>query len=188
MRKTLVTLLFFFLVGCSGYRLVDVGKVNFENFTIETPIQWNSKSDMGSNITQWTINGSEIDGLLFFEEIGDRQTIFQTKEKDKKSRVYLKDMTEVEVADLISESIKYGFPFADFRYQNLAPRKFGSKKGFYFSLEAKTASGIKYQGLVVGSQENGVLNFIFYYGTQIHHFEQYLPQVKRIIQSIPEPQ
>ena len=97
-------------------------------------------------------------------------------------------MTEVEVADLISESIKYGFHWADFRYQNLAPRKFGSKKGFYFSVEATSTPGIKYQGLVVGSHENGVLDFIFYYGTDIHHFKQYLPQVKKIIQSVQEPQ
>ena len=87
MKKIFIILFLFILAGCmTKYQLVEVGYVDFKkNFKINTPIKWNKFKD--GNVTVWTVNGELLEGIIFFENIKDSQTIVQGKEKSEKSRI-----------------------------------------------------------------------------------------------------
>ena len=186
MKKIFIILFLFILAGCmTKYQLVEVGYVDFKkNFKIYTPIKWNKVKE--GNVTVWTVNGELLDGIIFFENIKDSQTLVQGKEKSEKSRVYKKEMTEVEVADLIAETIRYDWGATDFEYINLKPKNFGSKKGFYFDLEYKHTGGAEFKGFAIGSKEDDILNIILFYGTKLYHFDKYSSEVNQIFDSIEQ--
>ena len=97
----------FLLVGCiPKYTLVENKRVDIaKTYSVDPQINWNQMVFPEGNQVLWTVNGSNLDRLLFLSHVKDGGPLFQDQKKDKYPS-YKKGMNIIEISELYSDTIK----------------------------------------------------------------------------------
>ncbi len=170
--------------GCANYTLVKAGKaVPVGNaFLVDTDINW-SKWE-GDESETWTVDGPQLQRLMFYRGIQDGKPLFTAQGQDVATLpLYRASMTPLEIQELyvatLAKSGGHQITTADLR-----PHKFGALDGFRFEFTFLTKDGLKYSGFVVGAQRYGTLLALVYTGTSLYHFQKHLQDVENILSSL----
>ena len=172
------------IIGCMHYALVkankeiEVGGI----FKVENPINW-SKSET-NGVETWTIDGPQLQRLMFFKGVEDGKPLLKMKGKDEKNiPSYKSSMTPIEIMELIEATLARGGGH-QIETKDLRPERLGGLDGFRFEFNYITESGLKYNGTVIGAQKDGRLSAIMYIGTSIYYYEKHLENVETIFSSV----
>ncbi|MDH3212253.1 MAG: hypothetical protein OEM05_07185 [Myxococcales bacterium] len=134
----------------------------------------------------WTVDGARLESILFTRALADGDPLFHesaSKKDLEKLPVYREYMSELEIMDLVTQSLtRIGAAQVDAR--NLRPAVFGGSPGFRFELEYVSEDGLEYAGLVKGAVLDRQLYLIVYRGTALHYYAKYLPHVEGLLDSI----
>jgi hypothetical protein len=189
MKKILVSLFIlcmFLLVGCvPKYTLVENKRVDIaKTYSVDPQINWNQMVFPEGNQVFWTVNGSNLDRLLFLSHVKDGKPLFQDQKKDKYPS-YKKGMNIIEISELYSDTIKISGA-AQLEILNLEARGFGSFEGFAFEAKKVAETGLTYRELVAGAVIKDELFIIAYTAVEMEYFPRYVEHVKRLLGSIKE--
>jgi len=174
----------FMLVGCAPkYTLVENQRVEIADVYSVTPqIIWNQMVFPEGNQVLWTINGSNLDRIMFLSHIKDGEPLFQDQKKDAYPS-FKKGMNILEISELYSDTIKIAGA-AKFEILNLETRGFGPFDGFSFEARRVAPTGLDYRELVVGTVIKDELFIIAYTAVEIEYYPKCLEKVKRLLDSI----
>ena len=177
-------LLLAIITGCAHYSLVKASK-NVEigkAFTVSTSVDW-SKSQL-YGIETWTINGPQLERLMFFDGVKNGKPLFEVKRQDeKKMPIYKSSMSSIEIKELFEATLARNGAYK-ITTENFKPSKFGVLQGFKFEFTYATKNGLRYKGLVLGAKEKERLIAIMYIGTALYHYSDSLDEVENIISSV----
>lgn len=175
----------FVVAGCMRYSMVargsqvKVGSV----FTVETTVDW-SRSKEGASET-WTIDGPQLQRLVFFTGIDDGKPLFPTAwgSKADEMPLYGSGMNALEIQEFIETSLVRNGAH-QMVVRDLRPARLGNLEGFRFEFSYFTESGLKYDGFVVGAEQRARLLAIMYVGTALHHYGKHLRDAERVVSSV----
>jgi hypothetical protein len=156
-----------------------------ETYSVDPQIKWNQMVFPEGNHVLWTINGSNLDRLMFLSHVKDGEPLFQDQKK-KKYPSYKKGMNIIEISELYSDTIKIGGA-AQVEILNLEARGFGPFEGFAFEAKRVAATGLTYRELVAGAVIKDKLFVIAYTAVEMEYYPKYVEHVKRLLGSIKEP-
>ena len=168
------------LAGCMvNYSLVERKSVTIaDTYSVEPQIAWSGRTI--DNKTLWTINGSNLERVVFLNHIKEGETLFG----DEKSQPFNKAMNIIEIAELFSNSIQTEGKWLKVKTQSLKPEKFGSFEGFNFETTMVSEKGLSYKGLVSGAVIEEKLFIIFYLAVEMHYYPQHVEYFKKMLSSI----
>lgn len=177
-------LLCFAVAGCMRYSMVksDQSVRVGSTFTVETPINW-SKSKQGV-VETWTVDGPNLQRLIFFTGIAEDQPLFPAAWGSKKQDLptYKSIMNSLEIEEFIETSLARNGAY-QITTRDLRPAMLDNLKGFRFEFSYLVESGLKYDGFVVGAKQEDKLLAIMYVGTALHHYGKHLNDAEKIIAS-----
>lgn len=174
----------FAAAACAPYSMVksgqevQVGKA----FAVTTPVNW-SKSGNGT-VETWTIDGPQLQRLIFFKGVEDGRPLFSghgSAEKDMP--VFKSVMNSLEIKEFIEASLTRSGAH-QMLTKDLRPAKMGHLDGFRFEFSFLVESGLKYDGFVVGAKQQDRLLAIMYVGTALHHYGKHLDDAEKVIASV----
>jgi hypothetical protein len=177
--------LVFFVAGCMRYSMVNKGnqiKVG-SAFTVETPVDW-SRSKEGATET-WTIDGPQLQRLVFFTGIDDGKPLFPTAwgSQTDEMPLYGSGMNALEIQEFIEASLVRNGAHR-MAVRDLRPARLGNLEGFRFEFSYYAESGLKYEGFVVGANQQTRLLAILYVGTALHHYGKHLSDAEKVVSSV----
>lgn len=179
-RLVLVFTLSVVLAACTTYSLVEVERRTIaETYTIDPQVTWSTRKQGHTEV--WTIDGPTLEGIWFFKNVGDEDTMFEVPDKDKAPH-FKKDMTPSEIMEFVVDSMA-GPKTADVKSVNLRPMAFGSAKGFRFEMTFYE-DGLLMDAIVAGAIIQDKLQLILYYGAREHYFSQHKGSAEGILSSI----
>ncbi len=171
--------------GCAQYMLVENGKrIPVGNaFKVDTSINW-SKSESG-DIETWTVDGPQLQRLVFLKGIPDGKPLFKVppEEKSESAPAFHSSMNSLELMELVVATLARTGGH-DVKTSDLRPYKLGSLEGFRFEFRYVTKQGLRYEGFVAGAQKEQKLFGIMYVGTALYHFEKHHQEVEEMLASL----
>lgn len=202
MRMSAAVLLLMMLSACGGqYGMVETDRrVIGQAYSVEPQLEWNRLTnrnpvnprgkDTGDNPRRfhsyeiWSINGFRLDSLYLFQGVPDGDPLFLTTESQKRgSPVFRGTMQASEVSEFVVDSLnRLGNNAVEAR--NLRPAGFGTLPGFRFELAYFSQTGLKFDGMAVGTVNRGVLHMILFTGARSYYFPKYRNVVERLFESI----
>jgi hypothetical protein len=172
------------LGGCAQYLPVEKGeRIQVGNaFAVATSINW-SKQETG-NIEGWTVDGPQLQRLVFLKGIPDGKPLIGFTEGEGECALcFHSSMTSVEIMELFLANLTrtgaHGLKAYDLR-----PSSFGAIEGFRFEFQYATRQGLKYKGLIAGAQKDQKLFAFMYVGTALYHFDKHRLEIERMLASL----
>lgn len=179
-RLVLVFTLSVVLAACTTYSLVEVERRTIaETYTIDPQVTWSTRKQGHTEV--WTIDGPTLEGIWFFKNVGEDDTLFEVQDKSKVP-LFKRDMSPSEIMEFVVDSMA-AVKAADVKPSNLRPMNFGSAKGFRFELSFFD-DGLKMQAIVAGAIIKDKLQLILYYGAREHYFAKHKGAAEGILASI----
>jgi hypothetical protein len=178
-------LVLFLLSGCAfpHYTLV-CAEQTFEvgPFRVRPASNWSKTA--GDPVEAWTVDGPQLQTLIFFKGIRDSKPLIVKKRGDKDDMPFFRsDMSGPEVMELFDATwTRLGRH--QVAMQGLRPAKFAGLDGFRFEFRYVTESGLEYQGFTVGTIRSGRLLAVTYMGTALHHFAKHERDAEQVIASL----
>ncbi len=170
----------FFLTGCIvKYTLVEDKRVPVgEFYSVDPQISWSGKTI--ENKTLWTMDGANLERIVFLNNIKDGETLFG----GEKSHLFKKGMNIIEIAELFSNSMQTDGKWLKVKTQNLNPQTFGPFDGFSLEMTMVSEKGLPYKGLVSGAVIEEKLFIVFYLAVEMHYYPKYVDHFRNIVLSI----
>lgn len=179
--KIVSVLIFLFsLTGCMvKYNLVEEKSVTIaDTYSVEPQIAWSGKTIDKNSL--WTINGANLERVVFLNHIKDGETLFD----NEKSQPFKKEMNIIEITELFSNSMQIDGKWLKVRTKNLKPKSFGPFDGFNFETTMVSEKGLTYKGLVSGAVIEEKLFLVFYLAVEMHYYQKHLEHFKNMLSSI----
>ncbi len=202
MRMSAALLLLTLLSACGGeYGLVKPDRrVIGQAYSVEPQLEWNGMTnrhpanpkgkDTGDNLRNphsyevWSINGFRLDSLYLFEGVPNGDPLFPRAELQKqRPPVFRGTMQASEVPQFVVDSLsRLGNNAVEAKH--LRPASFGTLPGFRFELSYFSPTGLRFDGMAVGTVNRGVLYMILFTGARKYYFPKYRDVVERLFESI----
>lgn len=202
MRILPALLLLTILAACGGqYSLVETDRqVIGQAYSVEPQLEWSRQSvrfpvdpkwqETGETTRAfhfyeiWTVDGFRLQSLFLFEGVPDGDPLFpKTEIPQERLPVFRGTMQASEVSQLVAASLsRLGNNAIEAR--NLRPASFGTLPGFRFELAYFSPTGLKFDGMAVGTVHRGVLHLILFTGARSYYFPKYRDAVERLFDSI----
>ncbi len=178
-------LLFLFLsfASCTYYKLVAANEeiTIGPSFKVHSPVKWSKAKEYG--VETWTIDGAQLQRLMFFTGVETGKPLFVTQGKEAKNfPTFDQSMTSVEIMELV-EATLVRMNVHDIEIEDLRPVPFCGQEGFQFELHYKIQSGLKYGGFFIGAKKDDKLWAVLYIGTDLYHYKKDLKHVEKIVSS-----
>lgn len=148
---------------------------------------WARAVDLGDTVSVWTIDGLDLDELLFFAGVAPGAPLLQIPGVAQKDMVlYNTAMLPDDVMDMIVSTLgKAGDQ--QLRTSALRPVPFGTATGFRFDLAFTTQDGLQMKGMAFFAQRRKKLDVILFLAPSEYYFDRYAPTVEKIVSSVQVP-
>ena len=174
----------------SGYSLVRVkpNRVGDGNMVVTPPREWNRLPhsiffDL-SEVEDWTLNGSALDGISFVTDLKDKKALVrQRRRDDRQVPEFRSNMTAPEIASMIESLFRVRGGSVDFATTNLSPRSFLGYPGFQQDFEHLDSDEVRRKGRAVGAVVGGRLYLILFDATRMHYYDAALPDFEAVVAS-----
>lgn len=191
MKKIILPLALTLLASCQMYTLVEEGETKIaDNMTVTTPVQWSKLNVASTGLHRssqvWTINGQQLEELIFVPNIQEGSTVFKTLDKGNPMPEFKNDLLMPELAELIGISLNksVGETETEVEVSNLAPRMAGNDRGITFNLRYKGANGVSYLGKALAIKKNEKLHVIMYVAAKVHFYDASEKHIEKIFDSV----
>ncbi|MDA0690802.1 MAG: hypothetical protein O3A78_07740 [Nitrospinae bacterium] len=183
MSKTKICCVLIFLLSLTGcmvkYNFVENKRITIaETYSVEPQITWSGKTI--DNNHMWTLNGPNLERIVFLNNIKDGETLF----KNEKSQPFKKGLNIIELAELFSNSMQKDGKWLKVKTLNLQPKNFGPFDGFNFETTMVSEKGLAYRGLVSGAVIEEELFLVFYLAVEMHYYPKHIEHFKNMLSSI----
>jgi len=181
-RLLICALLLGGLIGCAPIALVPPEKqVIGESYSVEPSVQWNQAK--GPTTTVWTIDGFDLQELIFFPTLEKDDALLSIPGKDEKLPKFDPSMRANDIMEFLQDTyIAAGYQGV--ATANLRPANFGDLSGFRFELTTISEDGLKYKGTVLGALHDEKLDIIYYRGTEVYYYGRHEQEVEHIFSTI----
>ena len=186
-KGCLIILFLLFLVlsfaSCAYYKLVAANEeiTVGSSLRVKSPIKWSESKVYG--VETWTIDGPQLQRLMFFTGVETGKPLFETQGKEAKTfPVFDHSMTSVEIMELVETSLAR-MNVHDIKIEDLRPVSFCGQDGFRFELHYKVQSGLKYNGFFIGTKKDDKLWAVIFFGTDLYHYKKDLKHAEEIVSS-----
>lgn len=189
MRSLFLVVLIFCFQGCVQYTLVEPGRVQVENLSVETPISWNKAPgtySLAPGSQRWTNNGHALDDIIIIPGVESGKTLFKTMVKANPMPSYDSSMLPPEVAEFVEASLNkyYGETQVQVEITDLAPYSSNGSEGVKFGLSFSNPLGFSVKGKAVAIQRQEELYVVIFTSAAIHYYDAYINDVDKILNSI----
>jgi len=179
------------LAGCvSTYTLVEpkrqvVGGV----ISVEPSLKWNKVANLTAKgkVEVWTLDGPELDTLVFFTGVPDGEPLFERASVDaskvEKPPVFRSSMNPLEIQELLEATVRRFFQTTLAEERGLRPQPVAEGRGFRFETSMTGQDGVERSGVFAGTIRGGKLYGAWFQGAKLHYFERYLPEFDHIVAS-----
>ncbi len=171
------------LSACAGYKGVDSTKtIAVGDIIIAPQIGWTNIPVQGT-LTMWTVNGTGLDELYFFNAKADAPLFETNKIANKDMAVYRAAMLPDDVMEAMASTLgKLGF--LQVQTMGLKPAGFGSEQGFRFDITMTSSGGLQYKGMATFAQIPGKLEAVIFIAPEEYYFDHYAGTVDKVFSSI----
>lgn len=190
-RLSIILLLANLLAGCvTPYALVSperqtVGDV----ISVQPGIKWNKVglSEYQGNIEVWTIDGPQLNTLMFFTGVRDGEPLFTRRadnpEQQEKPPVFRATMNPLEVQELLEATVARYFQTTLAEGRSLRPETIADGRGFRFDTRLIGRDEVERVGVLVGTIRNKKLYGAWFQGARLYYFKRYEPEFDRLVKS-----
>lgn len=184
-------LLLFSLAACETYTAVSAGQSVpvGEGVTVTAVGDWAavSRQFVGNEgiDAMWTVDGPSINQLLFFSRVESGEPFIKSlnKKVNEDLPTWRIGMTEPDVMEMVEGTLVKVYEAPVVTASNLRPQVFLSSPGFAFEFDMVAKSQLETKGLVIGTQQNGVLRMMIYLAPKLHYFALHEGTVRAIAAS-----
>jgi hypothetical protein len=191
---TRLSIILFFaalLAGCvTPYAIVNperqtVGDV----ISVQPGMMWNKLGYSGfeGNVEVWTIDGPQLNTLVFFTGVRDGEPLFTRRtanpEQQEKPPVFRASMNPLEVQELLEATVARFFQTTLAQGRNLNPETVADGQGFRFETRLVGRDEVERVGIFVGTIRNKRLYGAWFQGARLHYFKRYEPEFDRLVKS-----
>jgi hypothetical protein len=173
--------------ACAVWRAVPEANVAMGGlYSVQTGVPWNARREGAREY--WTIDGSELQQLIFFNGIAAGEALFAeawftgAEQRERRHR-FEPSMDYLALEELVSNTWSTG-SWQAVETRGLRPAPFGPFEGFRFELSMRSPAGLEYQGIAAGTVQNERLYLVVYEGARLHSYEAHLPDVEELLGSI----
>ena len=190
-RLPIILLLTLLLAGCvTPYAIVNperqtVGDV----ISVQPGVKWNKVGFSGyeGNVEVWTIDGPQLNTLVFFTGVRDGEPLFTRRtanpEQQEKPPVFRATMNPLEVQELLEATVARFFQTTLAEGRNLNPETIAEGRGFRFETRLVGRDEVERLGIFVGTIRNKKLYGAWFQGARLHYFKRYEPEFDRLVKS-----
>ena len=195
-NATIRNLLLFSLTllgGCEGYSLIKPEQQNVDGALLVKPgMEWNKLGSLNieGKIQVWTLDGTALNRLTFFEGVGDGEALFKprsgpfgTAKQEENPPVFRSSMNPFEVQELLQATVARNFQTTIVECRNLKPVQFAGGPGFRFDTKFTARDEVDRIGAFVGTVRGGRLYALWFFGAGSYYFDRYLPEFNRLADS-----
>lgn len=191
MTRLSITLLFIILLtGCATYTLVKperqtVGDV----ISVQPGISWNKVGLSGfqGQVEVWTIDGSQLNTLVFFTGVPDGEPLFTRRttnpEQHEKPPVFRANMNPIEIQELLEATVARFFQTTLAEGRNLNFETIADGEGFRFETRLVGRDEVERVGIFVGTIRNKKLYGAWFQGARLQYFHRYVPEFNGLVKS-----
>jgi len=186
MRIILVSFFCMFLASCVSYKLVGKTPLTVKGMQVVTQNHWNKAPNApGKSAEVWTIDGHQLNELIFVGEVSDNGSLFKANSKELPMPKFKTGMLPNELEDLVKTSLKnlMGGEI-DVDTSSLRPVEVNEQMGFRFNLDFHTPDGLAKRGDVLILENDGKLYSVILIATRLHYFDTLVNEFEGIIQSL----
>jgi hypothetical protein len=167
--------------GCAsvGISLKSPGRHEIgSSYSINTSRSW---SHISGPPESWTIDGLALGVLRTWSDLEDGNTLFERVEQNIPP--FRSEFSEIEVAEIVADTIEALVSGADVETANFQPIDFGSNDGFRFEI-SYVQDGLPYRGIAAGAIRGDRLDLLLFTAPAEHYFDLYAPEIENIISSV----
>src|SRR5262249_39228146 len=151
--------------------------------SVTPQIGWTNIPLLGSNLTMWTVDGTGLNEMYFFNAKADAPLFETNKIAKKDMAVYRAAMLPDDVMEAISSTLgKLGY--LQVKTTALKPAPFGSAQGFRFDIAMTSGGGLQYKGVATFAQVPGKLEAIIFIAPEEYYYGHYAATVDQVFSSI----
>lgn len=176
------------LGGCEGYSLIKPEQQNVNGALLVKPgMEWNKPGSLNieGKIQVWTLDGTVLNRLTFFEGVGDGEALFKLRsaKQDENPPVFRSNMNPIDIQELVQATVARNFQTTIVECRNLKPVQFAGGPGFRFDTKFTARDEVDRKGAFVGTVRGGKLYALWFFGAGSHYFDRYLPEFNRLADS-----
>ncbi|MDF1735731.1 MAG: hypothetical protein P1U37_10635 [Minwuia sp.] len=184
-------LLLFSLAACETYTAVSAGQSVpvGEGITVTAVGDWAavSRQFVGNEgiDAMWTVDGPSINQLLFFSRVESGEPFIKSTNQKVNEGLptWRIGMTEPDVMEMVEGTLVKVYEAPVVTASNLRPQVFLNSPGFAFEFDMVAKSQLETKGLVIGTQQGGVLRMMIYLAPKQHYFTLHERTVRAIAAS-----
>ena len=187
-RILALVLLASLLAGCvsTGGRLAKAGQAaDVNGLQVQSDLNWTRIK--GYRIELWTIDGPELNTLLFVTKIKPGEQVLRATGKQTKSRPdgawYKQGMRPDEIRDAILDAVR-AEGWDDVSSSNFRPHQFGNTTGMRFDVLQTNADGLIYGGSVAAFERDGMLNVLYWRAPLEHYHPRDVTAVNKMLDAV----
>ena len=166
-----VLLMLLSVAGCQQATMVRGGEPVPVAGGAYTVLPWGNwtRTDV-ENEERWTQNGPLLDRMVFYEPVGDGETLFDAKpgNEGEDGPEFYADMSMLEIGEFVVGSLTFR-DLQDVRAGQLSAASFGSQPGFHQEITAYTTNGLKMEGFARGIIHDGKLYLVTFLAPSLHY-------------------
>lgn len=196
MRKTIAALLVAPTLALAavppaqaGNSLIAAGRkvaVAKSGMTVVPPTEWNKLGARpGKQAELWTMDGAELDKVVFFGGIGEGGTLL--RDSDRKNRPlprFKASMLVTDIAPFLESSYRVKYRIAAFTIDSVEPDSFGGASGVRFTYSFQNPDEeLPRRGEARAALVQGKLYMIAYEAPSLHYFPKYLEAFRGLTDS-----
>lgn len=181
-RGISAALLLAILSGC-GSPLVRPGAQTVDGLALSTPVAWSDLGHKGQRL--WTRDGASLNALRIYSEIKPGEHVLRQRLSGRKTEGarFRAGLSAIEVVELIVEGLGAS-GVRNVQASELRPARWQNQEGFRADIRFASASGLLYQGMLIGAASNDRLSYALYTAPAEHYFERDHASVEAIFASL----
>jgi hypothetical protein len=154
---------------------------------VKPGMEWNKPGSLNieGKIQVWTLDGTVLNRLTFFEGVGDGEALFKLRsaKQDENPPVFRSNMNPIDIQELVQATVARNFQTTIVECRNLKPVQFAGGPGFRFDTKFTARDEVDRKGAFVGTVRGGKLYALWFFGAGSHYFDRYLPEFNRLADS-----
>jgi hypothetical protein len=155
--------------------------------SVKPGMEWNKPGSLNieGKIQVWTLDGTVLNRLTFFEGVGDGEALFKLRsaKQDENPPVFRSNMNPIDIQELVQATVARNFQTTIVECRNLKPVQFAGGPGFRFDTKFTARDEVDRKGAFVGTVRGGKLYALWFFGAGSHYFDRYLPEFNRLADS-----
>lgn len=149
-----------------------------QSYSIATSRSW---SHIPGPPESWTVDGVTLGVLRTWAALEDGDTLFEMSGRSLPP--FRSDFSQLEVAELVTDTIESLASGADVQTTHFRPTAFGSIDGFRFEV-SYLQDGLPYRGMAAGALHDDKLDLILFTAPAEHYYDLHVPEIENIVASV----